>query len=181
MSSEPGIDYGMGRTNIDARTGCRYGIISLHSLGMDVIENFEPDYGDPACPKCQNALTEYSEYWKEYPEEDEGEYKESSSCCCADFVCRDCRMIVDSDAAYPEEPMDWYVDDEDYTLRLDSNNDVWVFKSPFYTYCQFASPCAPGAGHLDHSCDEPGAAKTYCLGPEWFEDGKLPYKAFLVK
>jgi hypothetical protein len=34
-----GIDYGMGRTNIDSLTGIRYGVISSHSINPDALSD----------------------------------------------------------------------------------------------------------------------------------------------
>ena len=37
--SGPGIDYGHGKTNIDLKTGIRYGIISQHSVNPDAMDD----------------------------------------------------------------------------------------------------------------------------------------------
>jgi hypothetical protein len=58
------------------------------------------------------------------------------------------------------------------------NTELFVTKSPFYTFTQFCSPCAPGAGNLDNYCED--GARTYCLGHDWFEDGKAPYPVYSV-
>jgi hypothetical protein len=63
---------------------------------------------------------------------------------------------------------------------LESNNDdcdLFVIKSPYYTLSALCSPCAPNAGYLR---DE-GNLNTYCLGPDWFDDEKTPYKIYEVK
>lgn len=39
-----GIDYGMGRTNIDTASGIRYGVISQHSVGSQLYDEQEFDY-----------------------------------------------------------------------------------------------------------------------------------------
>jgi len=36
------------------------------------------------------------------------------------------------------------LDDGDYLAASDSEGDVWVYRSPYYTRAQFCSPCAPG-------------------------------------
>jgi hypothetical protein len=177
--SDRGIDYGLGRNNIDKKTGCRYGVISLDSLSEFAIEDFESYYGDPTCPECGNAVTEYSEFWSEHPEEDEGDYDNHQQHSCSDYVCLDCKHILGSDEVYPDEPIGQDYEGEDYKLSLDSSNDVWVFHSPYYTHAQFCSPCAPGAGHLDHPCED--GPKTLCLGHDWFEGDQAPYPVFDVK
>jgi hypothetical protein len=60
--------------------------------------------------------------------------------------------------------------------------DVWVFKSPYFTYAQFCSPCAPGACYLLNPCTpESGAARAYCFGHDWFEEGIAPYPVYSVE
>lgn len=42
--SYPGIDYGLGKTNIDTQTGIRYGVISQHSVMQAWADSSEPVY-----------------------------------------------------------------------------------------------------------------------------------------
>lgn len=49
-----GIDYGLGKTNIDLKTGIRYGVISQNAISPWAVEDMEDDYGKPHCPKCGN-------------------------------------------------------------------------------------------------------------------------------
>ena len=155
----PGIDYGLGKTNINTKTGIRFGIISVHSLHNCVYEDFEADYGNPNCPECGDDVEESDQ---------------------RDWYCPKCRKHWYSDHCYPEDPVSSTYDDGDLKMSLDNDNDVWVFQSPYYTLAQFCSPCAPGAGNLENFCPE-GGAKTYCLGPDWFNDDKPPYTVYSVK
>jgi len=68
-------------------------------------------------------------------------------------------------------------DDGETFVRADSDNDIWIFKSPFYTLCRECSPCAPNAGYLT---SQPGSKKTYCLGVDWFENEIAPYPVYRV-
>ena len=43
-NNSAGIDYGMGQTNIDFKTGIRYGVISLDSVNPFFLDKFEPIY-----------------------------------------------------------------------------------------------------------------------------------------
>ena len=61
MTEYAGIDYGMGRTNIDPETGIRYGVISQHSIMPEAMEDMEPDYGLPTCPECGIDVRESKE------------------------------------------------------------------------------------------------------------------------
>ena len=156
-----GIDYGRGETNIDPNTGIRFGVISQHSLSPYLIgEEFQPEYGEPACPSCGNKAEEGDE---------------------ADFQCLDCNQSFYSDEAYGDEPNGWSYGRNGYEASLDSTGDVWLFKSPYFTWAQFCSPCAPGAGHLDNPLDEREGAKTYCWGHAEFEGDKAPYPVYSVE
>lgn len=87
---------------------------------------------------------------------------------------------------------------EGYVLKTDSANDLWVLKSPYYTYAQFCSPCAPGAVHLSNPLivgsdtltikEQQEVQKNtfeantgYCLDHDFFEEGIAPYPVFSVK
>lgn len=202
----PGIDYGGGQSNIDRKTGIRYGVIGQNSISPEAMDDFEPDYGKPSCPKCGKpaATCDDFDYTAEcgvyqcdhcqkvwYPMEldDDGQCPDCQGVCrLADFTvgrgsqdhaCHSCHYVFDSQEAYPDEPLGWNYEDDRYSLSLDSSGDVWVLKSPYFTHAQFCSPCAPGAGHLDNPC--PDGPKTYCLGHGWFDDGVAPYPVYSVE
>lgn len=70
----------------------------------------------------------------------------------------------------------------DVPYWYDEAEGDFILKSPYYTYAQFCSPCAPGAGYLPSPLkDRPAGNKTYCLGHDWFEDGTAPYRVYSVK
>ncbi len=85
----------------------------------------------------------------------------------------------------PEEPISFFVKNNSYLLeQWQDNPDIWVFESPYFTYAQFCSPCAPGACDLDNWLSKEAWTdnnKCYCLGHEWFESGKAPYPVFSVE
>ena len=157
----PGIDYGVGQANIDSKTGCRYGVISQHTVGQAWFDEAEPDYGKPHCPNCGNEVCESEEPY------------------CKDYCCKLCEESFWSDVVYGDEPCGWYYEDNDYNLTDCLNNDIFVLRSPFYTHAQFCSPCVPGAGNLDSPCAD--GPKTLCLGHDWFENGVAPYPVFSVE
>jgi hypothetical protein len=171
--SDYGIDYsGSGATcNRDTATGIRYGIIHSNDLRGEAIEDFEADYGPATCPKCGNEAVEYD------PSR-HGEY-DDSKCRCNDFACEGCEYPFTSDDAYGDEPRGYILDDSEYKARIDSDGDVWVFASPYFTYARFCSPCAPGACSLLYPVDE-GGPRAYCLGHDWFEDDRAPYPVYCV-
>lgn len=56
-----GIDYGMGRTNIDRETGIRFGVISQNEVLQAWADSSEADYGSPCCPKCGNEAVNWDD------------------------------------------------------------------------------------------------------------------------
>lgn len=174
-----GIDYGMGTTNRDAKTGIRYGVISANSIMPECLDCVDFDYGDPACPKCGNIVFDATEDDSEDVDEngndvDHPQYGHG----CADFFCSTCRHTLDSGDCYGDEPNGWSLTEDGYQLTSCLDNAVFVLASPYYTKAQFCSPCVPGAGNLD-SADEDGI-ETYCLGHDWFEGNKAPYPVYSV-
>ena len=185
-NSYPGIDYSRGTANFDKETGIHFGIIGMNAEGLSewAWESMEADYGDPTCPKCGNEVKDYDEAVKEIeanPQKDglsEEQLENSDEYSCADYVCLTCGIILGSDEVLGDEPVGHTLDKGGYKGFVDSNNDLMILKSPYYTHAQFCSPCAPGAGHLENPC--PTGPKTYCLGHDWFEGGKAPYPVYDV-
>jgi hypothetical protein len=200
-----GIDYGHGMSNTDPKTGIRYGVIPINSLNDFALESFEPDYGEAQCPECQGKAIDFDE-------DKHGEYKSyAGHRAIFEYVCESCEIAFDSEHAFPEEPIGNYFAEEGYEASLDEHNDIFITKSPFYTFAQFCSPCAPGAGHLNNPMQTPeeykdtikflhkqglydtsggvyadiakklGFPKVYCFGHDWFEGNKAPYPVFSVK
>lgn len=169
-----GIDYGLGRSNIDHTNGIRYGVISQHAVGQAWYDSSEAQYAGPNCPKCgDDARAHDSEKY------DAGEYANyTEGPGCADYACDRCCYIFDSSEAFGDDPIGFTFEDSEYTLTAGEDGDIFVVKSPYYTHAQFCSPCAPGAGHLENPCEH--GPRTYALGHEWFEDGKAPYPLFKV-
>lgn len=167
----PGIDYGHGSTNRDPATGIRYGVISQHSVGQAWFDEAEADYGKPTCPKCGNDACEVDSV----PEASEWEQYGHG---CVDYACESCEHFLDSSDVFGDDPIGWNYSGDGYELTDCLDSDIFVLMSPFYTLAQFCSPCVPGAGNLDSPMDE--GVKTFCLGHDWFEDQKAPYRVFRV-
>jgi hypothetical protein len=164
-----GIDYGGGLTNIDPETGIRFGVINANALTHWFWEEVESDYGPATCGKCGSEAVEYDD-------EKHGEYPEIRGCC--DYACETCGVIISSDEAFGDEPIGHHIDDGEIKATVDSDGDVFVLKSPFFTRAQFCSPCAPGACHLENPT--PDGEKAYCFGHEWFEEKRAPYAVYRV-
>jgi len=187
-----GIDYGRGITNIDTKTGIRYGVIPINSEACQAIcDSLVPDYGPPTCPKCQGQADEPSAFQEIraalgetfadlFSDSDlpAGYTEEEHECW--DYVCVNCQHFFGSESAFGDEPIAEEYEGEGYRLSKTGNDsDVFVLSSPFYTHAQFCSPCAPGAGYLLNPCAD--GPKTYCLGKEWFDNESAPYPVFDVK
>jgi len=168
-----GIDYGRGQTNIDHKTGIRYGVIHSSEVVQAWADSSEPDTGPPTCPKCGNEAVEYDgDKHSEY-EVDKHAYE--------DFACEDCKFVFDGSEAYPGDVENFYLEDEEYSAWSDSYGDIFVMRSPYYTYAQFCGPCAPGALHLSNpKGPDSGAERCYCFDHSWFDNGKAPYRVFEV-
>lgn len=176
MTQGPGIDYsGSTSVNRNVETGIRYGVIAQNTVGQAWYDSAEPDYGEPTCPDCGNAAVEFSAFESEIGNA-AADFDHGRG--CSDFVCESCRTVFDSCEAYGEEALDWSYEDEGYTLGTCLDTNVFVFDAPFYTLAPFCSPCVLGAGDLDNARE--GGVKTYCLGHDWFDDGKAPYPVYSV-
>jgi hypothetical protein len=82
-----------------------------------------------------------------------------------------------------QEDNDTYRYERDGYVLETSSLGIYVTRSPYYTFAAFCSPCCPGAGDLDSPrLTAESGVKTYCLGPEWFDDehATMLYTAFNV-
>jgi ribosomal protein L37AE/L43A len=167
-----GIDYGHGTTNIDHATGIRYGVISQHSVTQAWADSAEPDYGPASCPKCGNDAAEYDA-------DKHGHCASYHRAQCDDFACEACEICFESGDAFGDEPRSWSYSGDGYELVDCLDSDIMVLKSQFYTLGNYCSPCVPGGVSLESS--NPDGAKAYCLGHDWFEEGKAPYPVYSVE
>lgn len=169
-----GIDYGLGKTNIDTDTGIRYGVINQNEVLQAWCDSSEGEYGEPHCPKCGNNVEKFLE--NDSGERNEFQESEFGNC---DYVCDSCEHFWDSSEVFGDEPICHKYSGDGYECTQGSDcGDIFILKSPFYTKCGFCSPCAPGAGYLlSQDSDD---CKAYCFGVDWFEDGVVPYDIYSV-
>lgn len=169
-----GIDYGLGQTNVDKSNGIRFGVISANKVDYwDDAPDVDAYYGEPHCPKCGNGVvdlaTDDSEDFEDFEDAEGG---------CNEHACKSCEQFYDSSEVYGDEVQAFVYKSEGYLAHCSGDDrDIFVEKSPFYTRCDFCSPCAPGAGYLTSEGDD---CKAYCFGVDWFEDGKAPYAVYRV-
>jgi len=160
-TSYRGIDYGRGQTNIDPKTGIRYGVIPQNDVLQAWADSSEPFY-TYHCPKCGTELR-----------------KGADAKRCPKCYYR----IQERDFDYPDPDCNCFVyNDDGYICQSDDYGDIFICKSPYFTYAQYCSPCAPGAGYLRNELEQQDPDnRTYCFGHDWFDNEKAPYKVFSVK
>lgn len=126
-STYPGIDYGLGRTNIDQATGFRFGVISCNSIMSEAMDDVDPDYGTPQesveCPECGHS--EHADNWGDT------------------VTCSECGEEFNADIPDYIESSGWSYNKDGYAIADCLDNDAIVIKSPYYTYAQYCSPCVP--------------------------------------
>jgi hypothetical protein len=154
-----GIDYGMGTTNRDPKTGIRYGVISQNEVLQSWCDSSEAVYPDPETVTCEACGGE-------------GLVEEEK--------CEDCggEGTVEEDMEFAE-PSYFEYNDDGYVAHCGNDGDIFVTKSPYFTRAAFCSPCAPGACYLMSPCED--GERAYCFGHDWFEDGRAPYPVFSVE
>lgn len=189
-----GINYaGLSGTNCDASNGVRYGVISQNSVSPDALDSITQDGEDLA---WKEALAEAIAEAKKEAREDAIAKGEDAE---------DAENDVNEDDVSESLSMNWessfsnYVYEQDgYKMTGCLDNDLFVLKSPFFTFAQFCSPCVPGAGNLnspfessknqqslngkDYAKEAQDASfpRVYCLGHDWFDNG-APYAVFSVE
>jgi hypothetical protein len=148
-----GIDYGMGKANVDHENNIRYGVISQNEVLQVWADSSEPyypkpeDVGDLECPDCGKKITiPAGKEWGDmiiHEIEDDG-----------------CGEEVEIEMPDFMEASGYYIDDEEYQAQCGDDGDIFIIKSKYYTFAQFCSPCAPGAGYL---------MNPYRIPPEYAE------------
>ena len=161
-TSYKGINYDApgSNSNKDVTTGIRYGVIPQNDVLQSWADSSEAQYAYH-CPYCGSGPLKRGYEAKR---------------------CPDCyKKIKESDWDIIE-PVFYTYEQDGYVCESDSYGDIFVCKSPYYTYAQFCSPCAPGAGDLNSELeDKIPDNKAYCFGHDWFEDGKAPYTVYSVE
>jgi len=179
----PGINYaGFTGANSHLVTGIRYGVIHSNRIAcFDDIATHgtDLDYEEYINQAKQNLRHALSDYFSSHASEG-----------------KDSRLDMAVESAFDavsDEIADRYESSGDCTryryerdgliLNVASDGDIFVIESPFFTYAQFCSPCAPGACYLTSPLAEPVEAnKCYCLPADWFNDDEpMPYPVYELK
>ena len=183
-----GIDYSLGKSNYNPETGIHYGIIPAHAVPA-WYEESEAQYGEATCPKCGEPAKDFDTETKQLengvaistiiPDEMDN-WERYTEHGCDDYYCETCELIFDSQFAFPDEPQSFTYEQQGYSAtQSGDDSDIFILESPYFSRCQYCSPCAPGAGYILNEVTD--GIKTYCLGHDWFENEKAPYTVYDVK
>ncbi len=184
-TNDKGINYTAGQSvNFDTDTGIRYGVIPTNDCNGDVISDLfqngtdldHAHFMDEVKKSLRGALSDYFDDYKWAYE------KISKLDNAVDNAFEAISDSINDDYQGSGDCVRMEYEREGYKLLTDSSGDLWVIKSPYFTYAQFCSPCAPGACHLRNPLESPDDGnKCYCLGSDWFDDNKAPYPVYSVE
>ena len=153
---------------------CHYGVISFNSIGCDAL-------GEAVMGSCYNtwegmfmnmanSVTHKAEQIQFLV--DEGHVVSDEQ---VDALVKAAILLGTSMHLQNRDDIAEYKDDEIEAIFYHDHNNLMITSSKYKTRANLCSPCYPNAGDLD-SCNDLSTHVTYCLGPDWFEDGKMPYK-----
>jgi len=170
--------------NYDEKTGIAYGVSSPNALNGDALNDIYANGNDP---HYENGKEELIDDLKAFCENHNIRF---------DRINTDSFIDEFSDSYQGNDDGQCDYSDNDYDLHVSGDGfGIFVMKSPYYTYCRKCSPCAPGAGDLNHpvppefwndKIEYPGQwtdlIKAYCLDKSFFDDdcAKIPYRVFRV-
>lgn len=158
-TSYRGIDYGMNQANIDNKTGIRFGVIPQNNILQAWADSSEPVYSY-YCPKCGEELRKGADAKR----------------------CPKCFYRIKGGDFDFQEPDCFIYEEDGYACQSDDNGDIFICKSPYITYAQYCSPCAPGACYIMNELeDRDPRNRAYCFGHDWFENERAPYKVYSVE
>jgi hypothetical protein len=192
----PGIDYaGFGsdvnRAEVKMKDGdveiIRYGIIPQNDVLQGWSDSSEPDYGPASCPSCGNEAIAFDKLDVDLSDEEESKGWKISPHECEEWACEGCKRVFGGESAYPDEALGFTYEAEGIKAFSGDDGGVWVVMSPFFTYAQFCSPCAPGACYLRSPLHPtpPHHPKCFCLPADWFEgegeECECPYPVYKVE
>jgi len=82
--------------------------------------------------------------------------------------CPSCGQVYEDESdQYGDEAIGHTYDKDGLCMGVDSDGDLWVYKSPLTIRASFCSPCAPGACSLGSPCDD--GEECYAVPRDWFD------------
>ena len=162
-----GIDYGRGMTNIDRKTGIRFGVLPQSAVLQSWADSSEGVYLEIPDNVCECETCGAS-----------GTISDGYDVC----ECEDCEgtgEVTIEGESFDDEPIGFVYRGGGIFAHCGECSDIFIEKSPFYTLAPFCSPSAPGACYLVDACED--GAPAYCLPSDWFdEDSPCPYPVWRV-
>ena len=134
-------------TNYDEETRIHYGVIHCQHVIEMWMEKSIDVYENEKCKECGKEIVPFSS------------------------TCENCKAEIEEDVWEGIEPIGHEYWNGKYLMTAGDNMDVFVIKSPYYTWCRPCSSCTPNAGYIIDQTEEGEGIKTYCPGPRWYEDG----------
>ncbi len=203
----PGIDYSAGQAvNRNPDTGFRYGVIPSNDVSPDAMEDV---YSNGRNLDFESAVDQFKDSIAQCENETElaALLKASFYSRCNPNLWAQAILTELSDNNLVLQSMDanqaiwneveqtfcdqyegtgdctrYSYESDGYKLQVAGDGEIFVIASPFFTYAQLCSPCAPGACYLKSPLEGPSEAnKCYCLGADWFDsDSPCPYPIYSV-
>jgi len=171
-----GIDYGLGKTNVDTETGIRFGVVPTNDLAGWARETLMNDGDDVDFDAHKKQLKSELESAIQRVLKEYGYHRQNDADALAEAIVDDFEWDGYEGTG---DCTRYHYEKDGYKLETCSDGDMFVLKSPFYTNAPFCSPCAPGAEYLRDRGEE-GDCKAYCMGHDWFENGVAPYPVYDV-
>lgn len=209
--------------NYDPAAGIHYGCISQHSLDHEAMSDIDMEARDlsheSAVDEAKNAIIRAMECGEDATQALEAVLRDYVSSRNLSSVVTDLvEMLTERGGDMPTRDEAWDVVEQEFNDHYDCDDrswlwekdgyalsdclisDIFVSKSPYFTYAPECSPCVPNAGNLDsaewfegaepslkaaHMVQErtakrKGWLKTYCLGHDLFEGQQAPYPVWSV-
>ena len=147
-------------TNVNTKTGIRFGIISANALDPEVIDKLQ-----------QGRDVHYeeakSELWASIKQVCGEHMSDRDSDAVADMACERLSDHFEQDEPVHEFEIDCpgYGPVKGRTTWLGGALLVWIFESPFMVSATPCSPCVPNCGDLDN-VDEDGV-ECYDVPADW--------------
>lgn len=187
MSNRYGIDYGKGLTNVDQKTGIRYGVIAKHRVHECFWEKVLEEASAKRSDEIHDGAVEViKRHLMQAMRELDIEIDDAILDGMAEEVVNYSAVenAISEDGEILSGTVDIEIDDVEYTVQFDET-DFSIIKSPYYTHGVFCSPCAPGAvsltAHYGMVSEDTNAPRAYCLGAHCFENDEAPYKIYRVR
>lgn len=179
MSNYAGIDYGLGKSNIDKETGIHYGVIAQRTPNQEALDDiFHGPHSRDL--NYENWLEGVKAGVRQGVKDGLADsMMDSQAEKLAEFLVEEVENWDWLSDSYQSDEICPLYEHDGYKITKCLDYDLFILKSPYFTHAQYCSPCVPGAGNLDSPCGD--GPKTYCLGHDWFDDNKAPYPVYDVK